>query len=161
MSIIFALLFSYCPLIFLGRKKLARSRVPPTNPCKFCDKQGHSSSHCTAKETGIILVLFNLLKDLLSLPNVPIELLNRLRNKAPPLTIERLAGHYEDIAESSDDELDEVEKIPQASTTNPAEVNHSLTTNYDPLEVPKVLVAPTTPVPTYNSTGEIIDYNNC
>ena len=34
-------------------------------------------------------------------------MVTRLRNKAPPITIERLSGHYEDIDEISDDELDE------------------------------------------------------
>lgn len=76
------------------------------NACKFCRKHGHSSAHCTAKETGFILVLYNLLKDLLSFPSIPYELVTRLRNKAPTITIERLSGHYEDIDESSDDELD-------------------------------------------------------
>ena len=82
---------------------------------QYCDKQGHSSAHCHAKETGIILALYNLLKELLFLERIPVALINLLRNKAPPTTIERLSCHYEDIAESSDDKFDTDDKSTRSS----------------------------------------------
>ena len=48
---------------------------------------GHSSTQCTAKETGTILVLHNLLNELLLLPSIPVSLVSQLRNHAPPITI--------------------------------------------------------------------------
>lgn len=67
---------------------------------------GHSASQCTAKETGTILVLHILLKELLQLPTIPISLVSKLRNQAPPITIRRILEHYDNFDEDSDDELD-------------------------------------------------------
>jgi hypothetical protein len=127
--------------------------VPPKAPCKYCDKQGHSSAHCHAKETGIILVLYNLLKDLLFLERVPVALINLLRNKAPPITIERLSGHYEDIAETSDDELDADDK----STNNSKkvtieEVNNAPCFFGPPPDISRMAEVPTSPQPKDPST---------
>ena len=77
---------------------------------------GHSSSQCTAKETGSILILYNLLPDILILPTIPVSLVSQLRNHAPPITIRRLVDHYDNFDEESDDELDK-------STTNKASKN--------------------------------------
>jgi hypothetical protein len=93
-------------ILFQGRRKLARNTKPPTTPCKYCNKMGHSSTQCTAKETGTILILHNLLKDLLLLPSVPISLVSKLRNQAAPITIQRILEHYDNFDEDSEDELD-------------------------------------------------------
>ena len=129
--------------------------MPPKAPCKYCDKQGHSSAHCHAKETGTILVLYNLLKELLFLERVPVALINLLRNKAPPITIERLSGHYEDIAETSDDELDADDK----STTNSSkkvvtieEVNNAPCFFEPPSQISRMAEVPTSPQPKDQST---------
>ena len=95
---------------------MARNTRPPTTPCKYCNKMGHSSSQCTAKETGSILILYNLLPDILILPTIPVSLVSQLRNHAPPITIRRLVDHYDNFDEESDDELDK-------STTNKASKN--------------------------------------
>ena len=50
-------------------------------------------------------------------------MINALRNKAPPLTIERLSGHYEDIAECSDDESDEDEKTTKKADVQKEPIN--------------------------------------
>ena len=104
---------------FLGRRKLARNTRPPTTPCKYCNKMGHSSSQCTAKETGTILVLHNLLQELLLLPSIPLTLVSLLRNHAPPITIQRILDHYDNFDEESEDELDKEatsSKVEQNST---------------------------------------------
>jgi hypothetical protein len=95
---------------------LARNTRPPTTSCKYCSKMGHSSSQCTAKETGTILILHNLLHEILILPTIPVSLVSQLRNHAPPITIQRLVGHYDNFDEESDDDLDK-------STTNKASKN--------------------------------------
>ena len=95
---------------------MARNTRPPTTPCKYCNKMGHSSSQCTAKETGTILVLHNLLHDIFILPTIPVSLVSQLRNHAPPITIRRLVDHYDNFDEESDDDLDK-------STTNKASKN--------------------------------------
>ena len=59
--------------------------------------------------------MYNLLKELLFLEKVPVALINLLRNKAPPIIIERLSGHYEDIAETSNDDLDADDKSTNSS----------------------------------------------
>ena len=69
---------------------------------------GHSSSQCTAKETGTILVLHNLLHDIIILPTIPVSLVSQLRNHAPPITIRRIIEHYDNFDEESDDDLDKV-----------------------------------------------------
>jgi hypothetical protein len=74
---------------------------------------GYSSSQCTAKETGTILVLHNQLHDI---PTIPVSLVSQLRNHAPPITIRRILDHFENFDEESDDELDK-------STTNKASKN--------------------------------------
>ena len=49
----------------------------------------------------------------------PVALINLLRSKTPPITIiESLSGHYEDIAESSDDELDADDKSTNSSASS-------------------------------------------
>ena len=122
--------------------------VPPKAPCKYCDKQGHSSAHCHAKETGIILVLYNLLKELLFLERVPVALINLLRNKDPPITIERLSGHYEDIAESSDDELDADDKSSISSKkVTIEEVNNAKCSVEPPPQISGMVEAPISPLP--------------
>jgi hypothetical protein len=67
---------------------------------------GHSSNQCTAKETGTILVMHNLLQELLLLPSIPVSLVSQLRNHAPPITIRRIMDHYDNFDEESEDELD-------------------------------------------------------
>ena len=127
--------------------------MPPKTPCKYCDKQGHSSAHCHAKETGIILVLYNLLKDLLCLERVPVALINLLRNKAPPITIERLSGHYEDIAESSEDELDAEDKSTNSSKkVTIEEVNNAPCFFESSPQISRKVEAPTSPQPKDQST---------
>ena len=69
---------------------------------------GHSSSQCTAKETGTILVLHNLLHDIIILPTIPVSLVSQLWNHAPPITIRRIIEHYDNFDEESDDDLDKV-----------------------------------------------------
>ena len=69
---------------------------------------GHSSSQCTAKETGTILVIHNLLHDIIILPTIPVSLVSQLRNHAPPITIRRIIEHYDNFDEESDDDLDKV-----------------------------------------------------
>ena len=69
---------------------------------------GHSSSQCTAKETGTILVLHNLLHDIIILPTIPVSLVSQLRNHAPPITIRWIIEHYDNFDEESDDDLDKV-----------------------------------------------------
>ena len=102
----------------LGRRKLARYTRPPTTACKYCNKMGHSSTQCTAKETGTILVLHNLLQELLLLPSIPLSLVSQLRNHAPPITIRRIMDHYDNFDEESEDELDTraATKVDQNST---------------------------------------------
>ena len=122
--------------------------MPPKAPCKYCDKQGHSSAHCHAKETGIILVLYNLLKELLFLERVPVALINLLRNKAPPITIERLSGHYEDIAETSDDELDADDKSTNSSKKVTIEEVNNAPMFFEPLpQISRMAKVPTSPQP--------------
>jgi hypothetical protein len=79
---------------------------------------GHSSTQCTAKETGTILVLHNLLQELLQLPSIPLSLVSQLRNHAPPITIRRIMDHYDNFDEESEDELDKEAtfKVEQNST---------------------------------------------
>ena len=79
---------------------------------------GHSSNQCTAKETGTILVLHNLLEELLQLPSIPVSLVSQLRNHAPPITIRRIMDHYDNFDEESEDELDKeaTSKVEQNST---------------------------------------------
>ena len=79
---------------------------------------GHSSTQCTAKETGTILVLHNLLEELLQLPSIPVSLVSQLRNHAPPITIRRIMDHYDNFDEESEDELDKEAtfKVEQNST---------------------------------------------
>ena len=79
---------------------------------------GHSSNQCTAKETGTILVLHNLLQELLLLPSIPLSLVSQLRNHAPPITIRRILDHYDNFDEESEDELDKeaTSKVEQNST---------------------------------------------
>ena len=79
---------------------------------------GHSSTQCTAKETGTILVLHNLLQELLQLPSIPVSLVSQLRNHAPPITIRRIMDHYDNFDEESEDELDKeaTSKVEQNST---------------------------------------------
>ena len=67
---------------------------------------GHSSNQCTAKETGTILVLHNLLQEILLLPSIPLSLVAQLRNHAPPISIRRIMDHYDNFDEESEDELD-------------------------------------------------------
>ena len=69
---------------------------------------GHSSSQCTAKETGTILLIHNLLHDIIILPTIPVSLVSQLRNHAPPITIRRIIEHYDNFDEESDDDLDKV-----------------------------------------------------
>ena len=127
--------------------------MPPKAPCKYCDKQGHSSAHCHAKETGIILVLYNLLKELLFLERVPVALINLLQNKAPPITIERLSGHYEDIAEISDDDLDADDKSTNSSKkVTIEEVNNATCFFEPPPQTSRTVEAPTSPQPKDQST---------
>ena len=127
--------------------------MPPKAPCKYCDKQGHSSAHCHAKETGIILVLYNLLKELLFLERVPVALINLLRNKAPPITIERLSGHYEDIAETSDDDLDADDKSTNSSKkVTIEEVNNAKCSVEPPPQISGMVEAPISPLPKDRST---------
>ena len=159
---IFVLALTYCTniinsnniyTIYIGRRKIARSTVPPKAPCKYCDKQGHSSAHCHAKETGIILVLYNLLKELLFLERVPVALINLLRNKAPPITIERLSGHYEDIAETSDDELDADDKSTNSSKKVTIEEVYNAPCFFGPPpEISRMAEVPTSPQPKDQST---------
>ena len=128
--------------------------MPLTNPCKFCNNPGHSSAHCHAKETGTILVLYNLLKDLLSLPSVPVSLIALLRNKAPPITIERLSGDYEDFAESSDDELDVDDKSTSSSKPASAEVQNP-TFSEPTTQISGIVETPSSPVPRAATTAYI------
>ena len=98
--------------------------------------------------------MYNLLKELLFLERVPVALINLLRNKAPPITIERLSGHYEDIAETSDDELDADDK----STTNSSkkvtieEVNNAPCFFAPPPQISRMAEVPTSPQPKDQST---------
>ena len=66
---------------------------------------GYSSSQCTAKETGTILVLHNQLHDI---PTIPVSLVSQLRNHATPITIRRIIEHYDNFDEETDDDLDKV-----------------------------------------------------
>jgi len=47
---------------------------------------------------------------ILAFPLIPAHLIMRLRNKAPPLTMDRIRSHYDAFDISSDDELDTHEK---------------------------------------------------
>ena len=79
---------------------------------------GQNSTQCTAKETGTILELHNLLQELLLLPIILLSLVSQLRNHAPPITIQRILDHYDNFDEESEDELDKeaTSKVEQNNT---------------------------------------------
>ena len=83
--------------------------------CSYCQKSGHSSANCTAKQTGQILEHHNLIKPLFTLSKLSVEQVNALRSKAPALSEELLtADYHDDIDILSDDEeynLDSEENI--------------------------------------------------
>ena len=70
----------------------------------MCFKTGHPPSQCPAKHTGKILHKYGFVKSLLQLPLLSKDQINRLRNKAPPLSEELLtADYYDEIDLQSDD----------------------------------------------------------
>ena len=93
-------------------------------------------------------MLYNLLKELLFLERVPVALINLLRSKTPPITIiESLSGHYEDIAESSDDELDADDKSTNSSKQVTIEELNNATCFEPPPQISRMVEAPTSPQP--------------
>ena len=80
-------------------------------------------------------------------------MISLLRNKAPPITIERLSGHYEDIAESSDDELDADDKSTNSSKkVTLEEVNNAKCFLEPPPQTSGMVEAPISPQPKDTST---------
>jgi len=77
-----------------------------------------------------------------------------LRNKAPPITIERLSGHYEDFAESSDDELDVDDKSTSCSKPASAEVQNP-TFSEPTTQISGIVETPSSPVPRAATTSYI------
>lgn len=94
----------------IGRRKIGRIKTLITSICKYCNKSGHVFQHCKAKETGLILHLHNMIEPILGFPTIPANLIMQLRNKAPPLTMDRIRSHYDAFDILSDDELDTDQK---------------------------------------------------
>ena len=128
---------------------------------------GHSSTQCTAKETGTILVLHNLLNELLLLPSIPVSLVSQLRNHAPPITIRRLLDHYENFDEESDDELDKesTSKAVQNSTDDSyfkaptSNIFDGIEENNETAEVNTYPQSPLVAVPSTKSAGSMTTSN--
>jgi hypothetical protein len=90
-----------------GRRKIKRRRSRESaKKCYFCDKTGHKSTDCTAKDTGKLLAKKKFASQLLTLPALSPEAIYTLRNKAPPIadTLRELQDYYENIDEYTDDE---------------------------------------------------------
>jgi len=127
---------------------------------------GHSSNQCTAKETGTILVMHNLLQELLLLPSIPVSLVSQLRNHAPPITIRRIMDHYDNFDEESEDELDKeaTTKLEQNSSdefsfTVPTSSN-TITAREEVQPTADDIVYPQSPPvakPSTTSSGTILD----
>ena len=128
---------------------------------------GHSSTQCTAKETGTILVLHNLLNELLLLPSIPVSLVSQLRNHAPPITIRRLLDHYENFDEESEDELDKesTSKAVQNSTDDSyfkaptSNIFDAIEENNETAEVNTYPQSPLVAVPSTKSAGSMTTSN--